>query len=148
MQFSLRTLLAAVAAIGIGAALWVAEPSWQVGAVEFFLAPCVLGSATLLALHSSGRPNEFWTGVAAEIVWPILVYLPVALLFSLPHRAIGAVDTAALSFLHLPNWFPHFLVGMSETFRPVLLAWAFAPIVGLLCVLMHWVLLRPPEPKD
>jgi len=31
-QFSLRTLLVAV--VGIGAALWIAEPSWQIGVVE------------------------------------------------------------------------------------------------------------------
>ena len=32
MQFSLRMLFAVVAAVGIGAALWVAEPSSPVGA--------------------------------------------------------------------------------------------------------------------
>jgi len=30
IQFSLRTLLAAIAAVGIGASLWTAEPSWHV----------------------------------------------------------------------------------------------------------------------
>src|SRR6185437_6619039 len=53
-QFSLRMMLAAVAVVGIGAALWVAEPSWQVGVVELLLSAWLLASvATLAALSST-----------------------------------------------------------------------------------------------
>ena len=34
VQFSLRMLLSAVAVVAIGAALWVAEPSWPLGLLQ------------------------------------------------------------------------------------------------------------------
>jgi hypothetical protein len=36
---------------------------------------------------------------------------------------------------------------LSSKFRYLLVYWAFAPVVGLLCVLTHWLFIRPPEPK-
>src|SRR6185312_8886714 len=111
-QFSLRMMLAAIAVVGIGAGLWVAEPSWHVGSVEFFLVPWVLASTTLLSVHSTQKIKAFWMGVAAECIWPVLVYLPVCVLFSMPHSMIGADNAAVLSFLRLPNWFSLFLVGI------------------------------------
>lgn len=147
-QFSLRTMLATVAVVGIGAALWVAEPSWQVGAVEFLLVPCVLASTAIISVHSTGRAKAFWFGFAAECAWPLVVYLPVAVGFSLPDAIIR--DNAAVPpYLEVLGWFPIILVGISGDFRPVLLAWAFAPLVGLLCVFTHWLLIRPAEgPQD
>ena len=150
-QFSLRTLFAAVAVVGIGAALWVAEPSWQLGAIEALVLAWVPGSAVALAVHSVGKTKTFWIGFAAESIWPVLAYLPIIVGLSLhvivlDETGVGGIPPSET----LSVWFPRLLIGISHTLRPVLIAWAFAPVVGLLCVLTHWLLVRPAsaEPKD
>jgi hypothetical protein len=143
MQFSIRTLLAAIAAVGIGAALWTAEPpSWQLGAVEALLMAWVLASTEMLRMNSMGKPKAFWAGFTAECklvtFFYFLCFVPVrnilldADLFM--SRPLGTLGVLANS--------------LSIHFRPLFLSWAFAPVVGLLCVLTHWLLIRPPEPKD
>lgn len=143
-QFSLRTLLAAVAAVGIGAALWVAEPSWQVGAVEFLLLALLPATTAMLCVSSTGKARAFWVGVTVESLLPTIGWAVYGIEISLnPYLANGS--NPQLDLLH--NW----LLLLSGNFRPVLLVWAFAPIVGLLCVLTHWLFIRsadPAEPRD
>ena len=125
MQFSLRTLLAAVAIVGIGAALWVAEPSWWLGAIEFSLSAWVLASSGILLSHSTGKVKAFWLGVAVECIMPTAIQISV-------------------NASHFAWHFEGFVMNFSLGFRTTLLLWAFAPVVGLLCVLTHWLLVRPP----
>lgn len=141
-QFSLRMLLVAVAVVGIGAALWRAEASWQAGAIEFLLVAWVVATVAMMSVNAKGRAKAFWMGVTTECVWPVLGYLPVVGFFSLN----GVIESGhpVPPFLDTLDWFPLFLIGMSDSFRPVLLAWAFAPVIGLLCIFTHWLLARPP----
>jgi hypothetical protein len=44
-------------------------------------------------------------------------------------------------------YFNAFLFDVSFGFRTIFLFWAFAPVVGLLCVFTHWLFIRRPEPK-
>ena len=143
MQFSLRTLFAAVAVVGIGAALWVAERSWYVGAVEFAFGAWVLTSAILLGMSHPGKPRAFWLGIATGIALPTIGWADTAIGIS-SHPYSGADPN------HPLNQLQAFLFQLSINFRPLFLMWAFAPIVGLLCVLTHWLLVRPSsaEPKD
>ena len=134
MQFSLRTLLAAIAVVGIGAALWTAKPSWQVGAVESILVAWALASAATLIVHTSGKAKAFWLGVGIQFSLATVVLIVGGGLFGYSRYGL--------------NYFQVALESVSEGFRPVLAAWAFAPVVGLLCLLTHWLLIRPPEPKD
>ena len=141
-QFSLRTLLAAVAVVGIGAALWVAEPSWQLGAVEALLLAWVPGSAVVLSLHSTGKMRAFWIGCAIN-----------CLLLSIFAVAMGwFVGLDVPPDENVPGYFGNTLFALailSNSFRTFLLIWAFAPVVGLLCVFTHWLLIRPPQgPTD
>ena len=142
MQFSIRTLLAAVAVVGISAALWVAEPSWQVGAMQSLLLAWVFASAAILSVNSYGKAKAFWFGVAVECVWAILV------------SSIAAASTpmdGAGTFPEFLGWLPLFFIGMSVNFHGALAAMAFSPVVGLLCVLTHWLFIRsacPAEPRD
>lgn len=136
-NYSLRSLLAAIAVVGIGAALWVAEPSWKLGAVEALLLAWVLGSVVALSVHSNGRVRTFWIGVGSECVLPIAVLTVGGDLFG--------YDIDGYDFLQV------ILHRLSFEFHPVLLAWAFAPVVGLLCVFTHWLFIRsagPAEPRD
>jgi hypothetical protein len=137
-QFSLRMMLAAVAVVGIGAALWTAEPSWQVGAVEVLLLAWVPGAAMTLSVHSSGKARTFWLGFTAEIVLTIVL-----LKETFPTNILGMQLSNSGPFDSLRI----FLHAFPNAFRLVLLAWAFAPIVGLLCGFTHWLLIRPPEPE-
>ena len=133
MQFSLRMLFVAVAVVGIGAALWVAKPSWQVGAVELMLAAWVLASAATLIVHTSGKAKAFWLGVGIQCTLAIAILMAGGGLFGYGRYGL--------------NYFQVALLSVSEGFQPVMAAWAFAPVVGLLCVLTHRLLIRPPEPK-
>jgi hypothetical protein len=138
-QFSLRTLLAAVAAVGIGAALWVAEPSWQVGAIEALFLAFVPAAAVALAVHSSGTAKTWWIGNAiASAFAAILQFMQSTLLLAYDSTLVEA-PFADLTRLAL---------ALSFKFHSAILALAFAPVVGLLCVLTHLALIRPPEPKD
>jgi hypothetical protein len=150
-QFSLRTLLAAVAVVGIGAALWTAEPSWKMGAVEFLLVPSVLASAAILTVRSKGTAKAFWMGCAVECIWPFVAYLPAVLVLYFLEQLERSTEVELPDVRDDLLLFFGSLDGISYCFRPVLLAWAFAPIVGLLCVLTHWLFIRsadPAEPKD
>ena len=137
-QFSIRSLFAAVAFVGIGAALWVAEPSWQLGAVEALLLAWVPGSAVALSVHSTGKMRTFWIGCAIECV--LLSTFAVALGWY-----IGPDIPPDETF---PEYFgnaPFAMAILSRSFQTFLLIWAFAPVVGLLCVFTHWLLIRPPQ---
>lgn len=140
MQYSLRMLLSAVTLAAIGAALWIAKPSWQIGVVEALVLAWVPASAVLLSVHSSGKAKAFWTGVAAQCI--------------LATALITLVDSSVAGWVQFnysnPSAFDGlrgFAGALAASFRQVLLAWAFAPVVGLLCVLTHWLIIRPPEAK-
>ena len=68
-QFSLRMLLVAVAVavVGIGAALWRAEASWQAGAIEFLLVAWVVATVAMMSINAKGRAKAFWMGVTTEL---------------------------------------------------------------------------------
>ena len=144
-QFSIRTLLAAVATVGIGAALWVAEPSWQVGAVEMLLLAWVLGSVTALSVHSTGKVKTFWIGVTSWCISGFAICF--ALLFSEPididEATMPAFIPVSLELLVCCFWI------VNVNVQALLCALGFAPVVGLLCVLTHWLFIRPPHgPQD
>lgn len=139
-QFSLRALLAAVAFLGIGAALWIAKPSWQVGAIETPIVAWVPASLIFLIANSTGRARAWWIGIAAGCM-PALFFF----LFFFLQTFTGPVRLSSVSWVKI--WI---FEELSNQFPFLLLAWAFAPVVGLLCVLTHWLLVRPAsaEPKD
>jgi hypothetical protein len=136
-QFSIRTLLAAIAAVGIGAALWVAEPSWQLGVIEALVLAWITASAVLLTANSIGLARAWWAGIAAESMLAIIFVIP---FFPRSLLVRGPFDS--------DTWVASYLFkALSSQFHLLLIAWAFAPVVGLLCVFTHWLLIRPPEPK-
>ena len=139
-QFSLRTLLAAIAGVGIGAGLWVAEPSWQAGAVTALLLTWVPGSALALSMHSTGKSRTFWMVCAVHCV-----LMPLFLVRS--GWFLGPDSELSESFPEFWGNAPYTLLVFSWNFLEFLLIWVSAPVVGLLCVLTHWLLIRPPEPK-
>jgi hypothetical protein len=137
-QFSLRTLLASIAVVGVGAALWIAEPSWQVGAVECVMLGWLPGSAAVLSVCSSGKARSFWIGFTAESILPPTLFA----------AFIGFVPPVYQDFESFLGFLRVFLENLSTNFRTVMMLWTFAPVVGLLCVLTHWLLVHPPEAKD
>jgi hypothetical protein len=137
-QFSLRTLLVAVAAVGIGAALWTAEPSWQLGVVEGLLLVLVPATAIALAVHSTGTATTWWIGIAtASAAVAILAFLHSTTLLGYDPIIVKSPLVNLMQFAR----------ALSFGFRSAMLAWAFAPVVGLLCVFTHWLFIRSPEPK-
>lgn len=138
-QFSLRTLLASVALVGIGAALWVAEPSPQVGAIEVVLASRVPTLAAIVGLKTLGKSKTWWFGNAVTLAMLALLYT---------RECVTSVKEPGLSHLLFVE---RFATQFSLHFRGLLLmSVVYAPVVGLLCVLTQWLLVRPAsaERKD
>lgn len=118
----------------------MAEPSWQVGALECLLLGWVPACGTIISVHSIGKARAFWIGATIEAILPPVIYLA---------AFIGFDSPVFEDFLPSLGYFRVFLANLATHFRPVLALWAFAPIVGLLCVLTHWLLVRPPQgPQD
>ena len=133
-QFSLRMMLAAVAVVGIGAGLWVAEPSWQVGVAEALIVAWTLTSAVILTVHSRGKARAFWMGCAGQCI-TAACFLPQFVLKIAPFG----------EFPEFLGMLPYLTDALSNNFRCFLVAWAFAPVVGLLCVFTHWLFVRPAD---
>jgi hypothetical protein len=126
MQFSLRTLFVAV--VGIGAALWVAEPSPQVAAIEVVLALWVPTLAVIFGLKTAGNSRVCWLGVAFTLAAFAIAY---------SRECITLTKEPGLSLLLLAE---RFVMQFSVDFRGLLAVWAaYGSIVGILCVLAHWL---------
>ena len=142
MQFSLRALLAAIAIVGIGAALWGAEPSWRLGAIEAFLLAWVPGSTAALSVHSIGRTKTFWIGVTSACIFPPITLIIIGSMpYDYPILMSGPDTPRVLGLLE------DYLRTLSLNFRTALISWAFSPVVGLLCVFTHWLFIRSDEPR-
>lgn len=144
IQFSLRTLLAAVAVVGIGGALWVAEPSWQLGVIEGVFVSWIQASVIVLSIHSEGKAKGWWIGMAVQCTFASIIYVLSMFLAYALHADTPPAVAEHRTFVGSVEWFA---LTLSEYFRLVLAALAPAPVVGLLCVFTHWLLIRPPEPK-
>jgi hypothetical protein len=145
MQFSLRLLLAAIAAVGIGAALWAAEPSWQVGILQSLVVMAAPACILTAAMHQQGANRAFLLGATFVATISTVTYS-----YQLANECRVLLDR---NWTSLPvgtqqMFLPDGLKASSVLFKHALFQWSFAPFVGLFCVFTHWLLLRPPEPKD
>lgn len=150
MQFSLRILLAAVAVVGIGAALWTAQPSWQVGILQTSFVLALPACVTVGAMQWSGHCRAFCVGLSFATTIPAVIFL----LRVTNESAVLIVDSAVAGIpLETSGEEMQLLRGLSlssSLFKLAAGQWAFAPVVGLLCVFTHWLLVRPAsaERKD
>lgn len=146
-QFSLRTLLAAVAAVGIGAALWTTEPSWPIGLLQSLFVMAAPACIFVAAMHCRGASRFFWLGVAFAGTISAATYF-----YQLANEC--RVLIADRHWTHVPVgtqqfFLPEGLASSSIFFKLTLIQWSVAPVVGLLCVFTHWLLVRPPQgPQD
>ena len=151
MQFSLRALLAAIAIVGIGAALWVAEPSWQVGILQTSFVLALPACVTVAAIQADRASRAFYMGLAFATTIPAVIYL----LQLANESLVLIVDIAAAGIPSETSYKEtQLLRGLSSScpfFKLAVSEWAFAPVVGFLCVLTHWLFIRsagPAVPRD
>jgi hypothetical protein len=146
MQFSLRMLFAAVAVTGIGGALWVAEPSWQVGILQTFLVLALPACGTVAAMQLSGPSRAFCVGLSFATTIAAATFM-----FHLTHACkpeLFGVVAGIFESNEGMQW-RRGLSSTSSSFKAAAFQWAFAPVVGLLCVLTHWLLIQLPQgPRD
>jgi hypothetical protein len=128
-------MLAAVAVVGIGAALWVAKPSWQVGAVEALLLALLPATAAMMSVSSTGKARAFWIGVTSQLA------LTTILMKDVFPTGWFVLDADNDQFYSIRG----FVTSLSFNFHNVLLFWLSAPVVGVLCAGVHWLLIRPPQ---
>lgn len=139
MQFSLRTLLAAVAVVGIGAALWVAEPSWQAGLAGLF-AVLIIPAFSLVAIANTKRyAHTFFIGFFV----PAICFAFFCVGTMTEHWWNGGRGETYLQWVHM-------LEGVSLHLHLYITAPVIFPIVGLCCVVMHRMFFafdhcRPPQ---
>lgn len=149
-QFSLRTLIAAVAVVGIGAALWVAEPSWQVGILQTLFVLALPACVMAAAMRLSGPSRAFCIGLSFATTIPAAIFL----LRLTNEGRVLIVDSAVAGIpLETSSDEMQLLRGLSlsSLFKLAAGQWAFAPVVGLLCVFTNWLFIRsagPAEPKE
>jgi hypothetical protein len=146
-QFSLRTLLAAVAAVGIGAASLVAEPTWQSLVALEFVSILYATIGLIGVVETSGRVRSFWMGVSLPCGLAALlavIFLPLCFAYH---------DIIAYQIV-----LPELAQYIAEFLRPILgLFWLASLVNGLLGVLVHSLFVGdagcqnsfspPPEPK-
>lgn len=132
-QFSIRLLLVATACIALAVAAISAKPSWP---SMFALELLSVGFATIsidAAIGTTGKVRSFWIGVsvpnvlaAVLAVMAICVCYPV-LDFKVSHQFFEAV----VDFIRFG----------------IVPFWLFAPLNGVLVLLLKWVALSSP-PRD
>lgn len=142
-QFSLRMMLAAVAVVGIGAALWVAEPSWQVGLVEAVFVTWLIALPLMFIGRSSGAARAWWIGIAVESIFATVSH---AVAIYSAFSIWGNISDLQLQ--SQPTSFHWFGLRMAELFHPLIASWALAPAVGFLCYATHWLFVRPPVSNE
>ncbi len=134
-RYSLRSLLAAAAVVGIGAALWIAEPSWRLGALEALLLVFVPAAAITFAVHSTRTVRAWWIGIATGSAFTtMLLFLQSTMLLAYDSMIVESPWADLMRFAG----------ALSFNFRSAILAWALAPIVGVLCALTHYLLTSTP----
>ena len=129
-RFSLGAIFAAIAFVAGYAGLWIARPSWQLGFVEALLAFAVPVTALSAAWKANSHARTFLLAIALVAMAPLAGQIDFA-----AHKQITFVATTTGAYPILELDFRGALLACSESFRITLVAWAFAPVVGLLCVL-------------
>ena len=79
----------------------------------------------------SGLAKAWWMGVLAECCLAEFGFFHFAIEQETWYASVGGFQILA----HL----------ISDRFQFLLAAWAFAPVVGLLCVFTHWLFVRPAD---
>lgn len=146
LQFSIRRLLGAVAAVGIGAALWSAQRSWQVGLLQALLVMAMPACIFIAAMHRKGASRAFLLGVAFVATSSSVNYF-----YQLANSCRGTwMDSsiAGMASIARPTFFPQGLAESPVFFKIALFQWSLAPFVSLLCVFTHWLFVRSAEPKN
>lgn len=146
VQFSLGMLLAAVAVVAIGAALWVAEPSWPVGLLQALFVMAGPACAAAAAIQRQGARRIFGLGVAFALTIPATTYFYLLsnecrVLIADRHWTRVPIGTQQL-------FIPDGLEGSPVFFKLALCQWSLAPLVGLLCVLTQRLFLPPATSRE
>lgn len=147
LQFSIRLMLVATAAVAAGVGLWIAEPSWQIGLIETVMAlslPALLLAAVAAAdarcravslvlfvgtfLPSLAHVNQIVSNSRVEFV----------------NASVGGMIVDSEFGANIRSG----LVAGAQTLHTVLLLWTIAPFTALLWVLFHWLIgPLPPESR-
>lgn len=137
LQFSVRSLMVATAAVAAAVAALVAEPSWASLAAMLELSTLFAALAVVFGVRSNGRAKVFWIGAA----------VPAGLAAIYACWQLGGVVYGWIDFQMLHEKPNHIHVGSARIGLTVL--WCLAPINGLLCVVIHWLIWpKKPAPEN
>src|SRR5215469_13053637 len=135
-QFSIRHFLIATAAFAAAVSVIAAPTSLANVAALELLAILFFSTSVIRSLASSGRLRDFWIGVSICVGLGAIIStinLPLLIMFAadVPSKTAADIDVAELTQVWI---------------LPAL--WCFAPINGLLCVLVHRLIWpKPPESR-
>ena len=134
-QFSIRLMLVATAAVAAAVGAVTAEPSWLSLAVLEFLTIFFAAASVIVLRQATGNWRTFLIGVVVGHCMAVV--------------AGGHVIPWFVPYQHGLNVseLEDYAAGAAQSLRYILPAiWCAAPINGLLCVLIHW-LIWPREPR-
>jgi hypothetical protein len=135
LQFSIRLLLVATAAVAAAVGAVTAKPSWK-SLVALECLTMFLATGSLIVLRqATGNRRTFWIGVTVGHSMAIVCGGHVIPWF-MPYQ--HGLDVSQIE---------DYAAGAAQSLRFILPAiWCAAPVNGLLCVVIHW-LLWPGEPR-
>jgi hypothetical protein len=132
LQFSIRLMLVATAAVAAGIASIRAETTAEAilaidGLTVLFASAAILG-----VTQTSGKLRTFWIGTA----------------MLLGPAAFFSVQSASSVWIYIGQGRLGELTGWWEVARQVWPIWCAAPVNGLLAIFLHWLFWpHPPEPR-
>lgn len=130
-QFAIRTLSAGVAA-WIIAVLLTIRPSWQLGLLQSFLVLAAAACSLVAVIQSAGIRRSFFLGVSVPTAISALLFL---------ERLSAECCEVGDENVYIDEG----LAAVTPFFKIVLMLWGISPVVGILCVLMHWFWVRPHQ---
>lgn len=131
LQFSILQLLVATAVVAVAAGAFVAEMSWTVIITRVTLAFAFASCACWASSTTKGAQKLFWTGVAVPLVFGAFRSFQCfsSILHSMKSITLHADIEQEL---------------IAHDFLMVPILWCIAPVNGLLCIFVRWLIWPKP----
>ncbi len=139
-QFSLRLMLAAVAAVGLATVALQGGRSLPAGFIRLFLVLAFPAMTATISLRARGSRQAFWTGAFFAALAAFFKHFAEFGTYSVELPQVdGHRFELLLEYLRTSTKIESQTIG---------LLWLLMPVVGALCALTYWLLFQGEAPRD